>query len=34
MEPNGDVFACDHYVYPEYKMGNIHQQSLEHLGVR
>ncbi|HDY7743394.1 TPA: anaerobic sulfatase maturase [Vibrio vulnificus] len=31
MEPNGDVFACDHYVYPEYKIGNIHQQSLERL---
>ncbi|MCL1043861.1 anaerobic sulfatase maturase [Shewanella electrodiphila] len=23
LEPNGDVFACDHYVYPEYKIGNI-----------
>lgn len=25
MEHNGDVFACDHYVYPEYKLGNINQ---------
>jgi uncharacterized protein len=23
IEHNGDVFACDHYVYPEYNMGNI-----------
>ncbi|GLT13697.1 anaerobic sulfatase maturase [Vibrio algivorus] len=29
MEPNGDVFACDHYVYPEYKIGNIHDQTIE-----
>jgi len=31
MEPNGDVFACDHYVYPEYKIGNIHHQKLDDL---
>ncbi len=23
VEHNGDVFACDHFVYPEYRMGNI-----------
>ncbi len=23
MESNGDVFSCDHYVYPEYLLGNI-----------
>jgi len=23
VEHNGDVFACDHYVYPEYRVGNI-----------
>jgi len=23
MEHNGDLFACDHYVYDEYKLGNI-----------
>ncbi len=28
MEHNGDVYACDHYVYPEYKLGNIHQTPL------
>ncbi|MFT5788952.1 MAG: hypothetical protein ACI8SJ_001060 [Shewanella sp.] len=31
MEPNGDVFACDHYVYPEYKIGNIHEKPLEQM---
>ncbi|MBX7245644.1 MAG: anaerobic sulfatase maturase [Candidatus Sumerlaeaceae bacterium] len=23
VEHNGDVFACDHYVYPEFRLGNI-----------
>jgi len=23
MEHNGDVYACDHYVYPRYKLGNV-----------
>ena len=23
VEHNGDVFTCDHYVYPAYKIGNI-----------
>lgn len=23
VEHNGDVFACDHYVYPKFKLGNI-----------
>jgi len=23
MEHNGDVFSCDHYVEPDYKLGNI-----------
>jgi len=23
MEHNGDLYACDHYVYPEYRLGNI-----------
>lgn len=25
IEHNGDVFSCDHYVYPEYRLGNILQ---------
>ena len=24
---NGDVFSCDHYVYPEYQIGNIADNS-------
>lgn len=23
MEYNGDVYSCDHFVYPKYKLGNI-----------
>jgi len=23
VEHNGDIFSCDHFVYPEYKLGNI-----------
>jgi uncharacterized protein len=23
MEHNGDIYSCDHYVYPEYYLGNI-----------
>jgi len=25
LEHNGDVFSCDHYVYPEYRLGNIRE---------
>ena len=28
MELNGDVYCCDHYVFPEYKLGNIYEHSL------
>ena len=28
MEANGDLYNCDHFVYPEHKLGNIHQQPL------
>lgn len=28
MEFNGDVYACDHLVFPEYKLGNIREKSL------
>ncbi|MDE6825641.1 MAG: SPASM domain-containing protein, partial [Paramuribaculum sp.] len=28
MEYNGDVYCCDHFVFPEYKLGNIHSQGL------
>ena len=28
IEHNGDVYACDHYVYPEYRLGNILRDGL------
>ena len=28
MEYNGDVYSCDHFVFPEYKLGNIRDHSL------
>lgn len=31
IEHNGDVFACDHYVYPEYRLGNIATESLSEM---
>jgi uncharacterized protein len=27
-EHNGDLYSCDHYVYPRYKLGNLLNQSL------
>ncbi len=29
IEHNGDVYSCDHYVYPENKLGNIINEPLE-----
>lgn len=28
MEYNGDVYSCDHFVFPEYKLGNICDSTL------
>jgi uncharacterized protein len=28
IEHNGDLYSCDHYVYPKYRLGNIMNQSL------
>ena len=28
IEANGDVYSCDHFVFPQYKLGNIHSQTL------
>lgn len=28
VEHNGDVYSCDHFVYPEYKLGNITEKSI------
>jgi anaerobic sulfatase-maturating enzyme len=31
IERNGDVYSCDHFVFPEYKIGNIQDNSLKNL---
>jgi uncharacterized protein len=31
LEHNGDLYACDHYVYPGYRLGNILDTSLADL---
>jgi uncharacterized protein len=28
VEHNGDVYSCDHFVYPQYKLGNIMEEDL------
>ena len=28
MEFNGDVYSCDHFVFPDYRLGNIHTDSI------
>ncbi len=31
LEHNGDLFSCDHYVYPKYKLGNIMNSSIREM---
>jgi len=31
IEHNGDIYSCDHYTYPEYKLGNIMEDSLKRM---
>ena len=31
IEHNGDLYTCDHYVYPEYKLGNIMDSNIAQL---
>ncbi len=28
IEANGDVYSCDHFVFPEYRLGNIHTDTI------
>jgi uncharacterized protein len=28
LEHDGDAYSCDHYVYPEYRLGNVRERSL------
>ena len=32
LEHNGDVYTCDHFVYPEHRLGNLHTTSLADIG--
>jgi len=32
MEHNGDLYACDHFVEPQYLLGNITKTSIQELG--
>lgn len=31
LESNGDLYNCDHFVYPDHLLGNIHTQSIQDL---
>lgn len=31
VEHNGDVYSCDHFVYPEYRLGNIMEKSVQQM---
>ncbi len=31
IEFNGDLYSCDHYMYPEYKIGNILNNTLKNI---
>ena len=33
LEHNGDLYACDHYVQPDYLLGNILEMPLAELAV-
>jgi uncharacterized protein len=34
LEHNGDVYACDHCVYPEYRLGNVTRDSLVDMAMK
>ena len=31
VENDGSLYACDHYVYPEYRLGNVHEKPLNRM---
>jgi uncharacterized protein len=31
IESNGDLYSCDHFVYPEYNVGNVHDRSIREM---
>ncbi|MGB0604578.1 MAG: anaerobic sulfatase-maturation protein [Candidatus Latescibacterota bacterium] len=28
IEHNGDLYSCDHFVYPDYRLGNVHDMAI------
>ncbi|WP_440876512.1 anaerobic sulfatase maturase [Thalassotalea sp. PLHSN55] len=33
IEHDGAVYSCDHYVYPEYKLGNVNERPLNEMAI-
>lgn len=33
VEQNGDVYSCDHYVYPQHRLGNLRRDNLAKMAV-
>jgi len=31
IEHNGDLYSCDHFVYPDYRLGNVHERSIREM---
>ena len=31
LEHNGDLYPCDHFVYPQYRLGNIREQGIREM---
>ena len=31
IEHNGDVYSCDHFVYPDYKLGNVKKKTIRQM---
>ncbi len=31
IERNGDLYSCDHFVYPEYRLGNVREVSIREM---
>ncbi len=31
IESNGDLYNCDHFVYPEHKLGNVHTDTIRNM---
>ena len=31
IEHNGDLYSCDHFVYPDYRLGNVHEETIREM---